>query len=155
MSEIVKRIEQFAKNQDITISEIERKISASKGVLYKAVKNNTDISAKWIGALVENYPILSANYILTGKGDMLLPSGEHQEPAAVPHEPVAVPHEPVGEKPAGKSGNKSAMLVADEPQGYYPTSPTEQVLRQLVSALERTIKDKEEIISLLKERQSK
>ena len=72
MSEIVKRIEQFAKNQDITISEIKRKISASKGVLYKAVKNNTDISAKWIGALVENYPILSANYILTGKGDMLL-----------------------------------------------------------------------------------
>ena len=149
MSEIVKRIEQFAKNQDITISEIERKISASKGVLYKAVKNNTDISAKWIGALVENYPILSANYILTGKGEMLLPSGEHQEPAAVPHEPAS-------EQPAaGISGDKSAMLVADEPQGYYPTSPTEQVLRQLVSALERTIKDKEEIISLLKERQPK
>ena len=141
MSEIVKRIEQFAKNQDITISEIERKISASKGVLYKVVKNNTDISAKWIGALVENYPILSANYILTGKGDMLLPSGE--------------PHELAGEQPACKSGDKSAMLVADEPQGYYPTSPTEQVLRQLVSALERTIKDKEEIISLLKERQPK
>lgn len=152
MSEIVKRIEQFAKNQDITISEIERKISASKGVIYKAVKNNTDISAKWIGALVENYPILSANYILTGKGDMLLPSGEHQEPAAMPHEPV-------GEQPAGrsgdKSGDKSAMLVADEPQGYYLSSPTEQVLRQLVSALELTIKDKEEIISLLKERQPK
>ena len=141
MSEIVKRIEQFAKNQDITISEIERKISASKGVIYKAVKNNTDISAKWIGALVENYPILSANYILTGKGEMLLPSGEHKEPA--------------GEQPAGKSGDKPSILVADEPQGYYLTSPTEQVLRQLVSALERTIKDKEEIISLLKERQPK
>ena len=149
MSEIVKRIEQFAKNQDITISEIERKISASKGVIYKAVKNNTDISAKWIGALVENYPILSANYILTGKGEMLLPSGEHQEPAAVPHESA-------GKQPAGdKSGDKSPMLVADEPQGYYLTSPTEQVLRQLVSALERTIKDKEEIISLLKDRQPK
>ena len=136
MSEIVKRIEQFAKNQDITISEIERKISASKGVIYKAVKNNTDISAKWIGALVENYPILSANYILTGKGDMLLPKGEHHEPAGEYH-----------------AEDKSSILVADEPQGYYPTSPTEQVLRQLVSALERTIKDKEEIISLLKERQ--
>ena len=148
MSEIVKRIEQFAKNQDITISEIERKISASKGVIYKAVKNNTDISAKWIGALVENYPILSANYILTGKGEMLLPSGEHKEPAAVPHKPA-------GEQPAGKSGDKPSILVADEPQGYYLTSPTEQVLRQLVSALERTIKDKEEIISLLKERQPK
>lgn len=79
---------------------------------------------------------------------MLLPTGEYQEPAAVPHEPV-------GEKSAGKSGDKSSMIVADEPQGYYPSSPTEQVLRQLVSALERTIKDKEEIISLLKERQTK
>ena len=149
MSEIVKRIEQFAKNQDITISEIERKISASKGVLYKAVKNNTDISAKWIGVLVENYPILSANYILTGKGEMLLPSVEHQEPAAVPHEPA-------GEQPAGdKSGDKSPMAVADEPQGYYSSSPTEQVLRQLVSALERTIKDKEKIIAMLEDRQTK
>ena len=79
---------------------------------------------------------------------MLLPTGEHQEPAAVPHEQA-------GEQPAGKSGDKSSKLVADEPQGYYPTSPTEQVLRQLISALERTIKDKEKIITLLEERQSK
>lgn len=94
---------------------------------------------------VENYPILSANYILTGKGEMLLPSGE-------PHEPASGA---AGEQPAGKSRDKSPILVADEPQGYYPTSPTEQVLRQLVSALERTIKEKEEIISLLKDRQPK
>lgn len=80
---------------------------------------------------------------------MLLPTGEHQEPAAVPHEQA-------GEQPAGnKSRDKSSILVADEPQGYYPSSPTEQVLRQLVSALERTIKDKEKIITLLEERQLK
>lgn len=51
--------------------------------------------------------------------------------------------------------NKSQLLVADERQGYFASTPTEQVLRQLISALERTIKDKEEIISLLKERQPK
>lgn len=101
-----------------------------------------------LSLIVDNFPLINIYWLLLGKGDMLLPSGE-------PHEPAVVPHEPVGEKPAGKSGDKSSMLVADESQGYYPTSPTEQVLRQLVSALERTIKDKEEIISLLKERQPK
>lgn len=118
------------------------KISASKGVIYKAIKNNTDISAKWIGALVENYPILSANYILTGKGDMLLSGG------------AAAPEPEIPEIGAAGEAN-SLPVVADERQEYYRSTPTEQVLRQLVSALERTIKDKDKIISLLEEKQSK
>lgn len=69
------------------------------------------------------------------KGDMLIQAAKQQEPASGA----------AGEQPSGKSCDKSSMLVADEPQGCYPTSPTEQVLRQLVLALERTIKDKEKI----------
>ena len=79
------------------------------------------------------------------KGDMLIQAAKQQEPTSGA----------AGEQPSGKSCDKSSVLVADEPQGYYLSSPTEQVLRQLISALERTIKDKEEIISLLKERQPK
>ena len=121
------------------------------GINESNVRNyieSTEPKYTFLSLCLRKFPQLSAEWLLLGKGDMLLPSGEHQEPAAVPHEPV-------GEKSAGKSGDKSSILVADEPQGYYPTSPTEQVLRQLVSALERTIKDKEEIISLLKKRQPK
>lgn len=77
------------------------------------------------------------------KGDKLIQAAKQQEPASGA----------AGEQPSGKSCDKSSMLVADEPQGCYPTSPTEQVLRQLVLALERTIKDKEKIITLLEERQ--
>ena len=129
-------------------SKFARKLNISEGNVRGYI-NNTEPKFSFFSRLFSELPEISYEWLLLGKGDMLLPSGE-------PHEPAAVPHEPASEQPAaGISGDKSAMLVADEPQGYYPTSPTEQVLRQLVSALERTIKDKEEIISLLKERQPK
>ena len=102
-------------------------------------------NSHFFSRLFSELPEISFEWLLLGKGDMLLPSGE-------PHEPASGA---AGEQPAGKSGDESSMLVADEPHGYYLSSPTEQVLRQLVSALERTIKDKEEIISLLKDRQPK
>ena len=108
----------------------------------------SDPNARIIAKIIQNYPNISPQWLLLGRGDMFLPAVEHLEPATELHEPV-------GEQPACKSGDKSSMLVADEPQGYYPTSPTEQVLRQLVSALERTIKDKEKIITLLEERHPK
>ena len=131
-------------------SKFARKLNISEGNVRGYI-NNTEPKFSFFSRLFSELPEISYEWLLLGKGDMLLPSGEHQEH----QEPAAVPHEPVGEQPAGKSGDKSSMLVADELQGYYHTSPTEQVLRQLVSALERTIKDKEEIISLLKERQPK
>ena len=139
------RLKLFIQTQNLSVSEFEKSIKVSNGYVNSITKS---IQPDKLSLIIDKYPLINIYWLLLGKGDMLLPAGE-------PHEPVAVPHEPVGEKPAGKSGDKSAMLVADEPQGYYTTSPTEQVLRQLVSALERTIKDKEEIISLLKERQPK
>lgn len=139
------RLKLFIKTQNMTVSEFEKAIKVSNGYVNSITKS---IPPDKLSLIVDKYPLINIYWLLLGKGDMLLPSGEHQEPAAVPHEPV-------GEKSAGKSGDKSSNLVADEPQGYYSTSPTEQVLRQLISALERTIKDKEEIISLLKERQPK
>ena len=115
-------------------SKFARKLNISEGNVRGYI-NNTEPKFSFFSRLFSELPEISYEWLLLGKGDMLLPSGE---------------------QPAGdKSCNKSSMLVADEPQGYYPTSPTEQVLRQLVSALERTIKDKEEIISLLKDRQPK
>ena len=121
-------------------SKFARKLNISEGNVRGYI-NNTEPKFSFFSRLFSELPEISYEWLLLGKGDMLLPSGE--------------PHEPAGEQPACKSGDKSAMLVADEPQGYYSSSPTEQVLRQLVSALERTIKDKEKIITLLEERQHK
>ena len=61
----------MASNEGITIGALERAIGASKGVLSRAINNGTDIQAKWLQIIVENYPRYSADWLLSGKGDML------------------------------------------------------------------------------------
>lgn len=74
MRSILDRIQQIAINENITITALERSIGASKGVLSRAINNKTDIQAKWIQNIVENYPQYSADWLITGRGEMLLPS---------------------------------------------------------------------------------
>jgi hypothetical protein len=65
------RIMEVVKYEAITITKLERKIGASKGVLSRAQKNNTDIQSKWISKIVENYPHFNSRWLLTGEGEML------------------------------------------------------------------------------------
>ena len=61
----------LASNEGITIGAMERTIGASKGVLSRAINNGTDIQAKWLSIIVENYPRYSTGWLLTGAGSML------------------------------------------------------------------------------------
>lgn len=70
MSTLIERISLLAKDAKITIGGLEKQIGASKGVLSRAFQNNTDIQAKWVCKIVENYPQYSALWLLTGAGDM-------------------------------------------------------------------------------------
>lgn len=70
MTNIVDRIEELAINQHITITALESKIGASKGVLSRALAKKTDIQSKWIQKIVENYPQVNSEWLLTGKGTM-------------------------------------------------------------------------------------
>ena len=70
MDTILDRIKQIADNENITLGAMEKKIGASKGVLSRAKAQNTDIQAKWIEKIVENYPLVDANWLLTGIGEM-------------------------------------------------------------------------------------
>lgn len=79
MAKILDNIRKLAEKEGITIGAIERKIGASKGVLSRAMTNGTDIQAKWITAIVENYPYVSADWLLTGKGEMLNSSESSQK----------------------------------------------------------------------------
>ncbi len=72
MGNILSRIEELASNEGITIGALERRIGASKGVLSRAITNNTDIQSKWVQTIVENYPHYSAEWLLAGRGEMLL-----------------------------------------------------------------------------------
>lgn len=71
MGNILTKIEQIASHEGITIGALERSIGASKGVLSRAINNGTDIQAKWLVRIVENYPRYSPSWLLTGEGEML------------------------------------------------------------------------------------
>ena len=70
MDTILSRIQEIASNEGITIGALERAIGASKGVLSRAISNGTDIQSKWIQRIVENYPSYSADWLLSGKGNI-------------------------------------------------------------------------------------
>lgn len=72
MCKILPRIKKIAQNEGITIGALERLIGASKGVLSRAIANGTDIQSKWLEAIVENYPQYSAQWLLSGIGDMII-----------------------------------------------------------------------------------
>lgn len=71
MGTILSRIQKIASNEGITIGALERIIGASKGVLSRAINNGTDIQSKWLQIIVENYPQYSADWLLSGNGNML------------------------------------------------------------------------------------
>ncbi len=71
MTNILYRIEQISQNEHITIGALERAIGASKGVLSRAITNNTDIQSKWLQKIGDNYPQYSAEWLLTGRGNMM------------------------------------------------------------------------------------
>ena len=82
MGNILTKIQQIASNEGITIGAFERSIGASKGVLSRAIANGTDIQAKWLEKIVENYPHYSASWLLAGEGPMLKTStsSAHETP---------------------------------------------------------------------------
>lgn len=72
---ILNNFKKIAENQGITITALESKLGASKGVLSRAIANNTDIQAKWLLKLVDNYPQYNPTWLLTGEGDMIKKEG--------------------------------------------------------------------------------
>jgi len=77
----------IAENEGVKMTALEKIIGASKGVLTRAIKNNTDIQCKWLLSLVENYPQYNPTWILTQKGEMLL-KGQEQLAGVSETDPV-------------------------------------------------------------------
>jgi phage repressor protein C with HTH and peptisase S24 domain len=71
MNTILDRIKNISDNEGVRITALEVIIGASKGVLSRALNNNTDIQSKWLQKLVENYPQYNSEWLLTGRGSML------------------------------------------------------------------------------------
>ena len=89
---MIRRLEQFIKNQGLSVRSFEQSIGASDGMIRRAIKNNTDIQSKWLSITADIYPNLDINWLLTGQGFMLKsestsPTGEHvSDPLPLPTE---------------------------------------------------------------------
>jgi len=68
---MIKRIAKFIDYQGISVSSFEQAISASDGMIRRAIRNNTDIQSKWIAKISDNYPELNIDWLISGKGNML------------------------------------------------------------------------------------
>lgn len=68
---MTERLDQFIKNQALSVRSFEMSIGASDGMIRRAIKNNTDIQSKWLSVIADNYPNLSIDWLLTGRGSML------------------------------------------------------------------------------------
>ena len=64
----IDRIKEIAEINEITLTEMERIIGASKGVLTRAASKGTNIQLRWLEAIAEKFPVWNAEWIITGKG---------------------------------------------------------------------------------------
>lgn len=58
---------EVADKENLTITALERAIGASKGVISRAKKNNSDIQMKWFLSLVENFPLHDYSKLIHGQ----------------------------------------------------------------------------------------
>jgi phage repressor protein C with HTH and peptisase S24 domain len=70
MSKIVERIALILENKGLSVRAFEINIGASNGMIGRAIAKNTDISAQWLSKIIEIYPDVNANWLLTGKGEI-------------------------------------------------------------------------------------
>ena len=66
------RIKQIIENEGLSVRKFEEKIHCSTGVIAKALKNGTDISSKFLISIKEIFPHYSAEWLLTGEGEMFV-----------------------------------------------------------------------------------
>ena len=65
------RIQQIIELKGLKLAQLEEIIGASNGVLRHCIRNNSDISSRWVSAILDNYPDIRAEWLLTGTGDMV------------------------------------------------------------------------------------
>lgn len=70
MSRIIERIGQIIAVRGISVRAFEQSIGASNGAIGRAINKGSDIIAAWLSKIIETYPDVNAEWLLTGKGDM-------------------------------------------------------------------------------------
>lgn len=112
MDTILSRIAKISECEGVSITAMEALIGASKGVLSRALSNNTDIQSKWVKSIVENYQQYNAEWLLTGNGTMLK-SAENAVKSSVEGIPL------VEVKAIGGFGNSHFAIGKQDIKAHY------------------------------------
>ena len=70
MSNIIERIGEFIKAKEISIRAFELSIGASNGSIGRAIAKNKDIGISWLSIIIDKYPDLNTDWLLTGRGNI-------------------------------------------------------------------------------------
>lgn len=71
MLDLHSRLEQFLDSQGITKQSIELKFGMSNGSLGKSIRNKASFGVGILENILIQYPLLSAEWLLRGEGEML------------------------------------------------------------------------------------
>lgn len=69
--ELIERIKQIIDYEQLSVSGFEKKISASDGVIRRAIRNNSDIYSRFLVEISDKFPDISAEWLLRESGEML------------------------------------------------------------------------------------
>ena len=68
------RLRQITEYYGISIRQFEQKISASDGLIHKAIARKSGLKSDTIAKILDVFPQISPIWLITGKGDMIQPS---------------------------------------------------------------------------------
>ena len=140
METILDRIVKIADYKHFKIGGLERKIGASKGVLSRAIAQKTDIQAKWIERIVENFPDIDANWLITGHGEMLKSSDGDVITQSGHHNAAAVHGDAIV-----NGGNDINLMLVNE------ISEHRRIISKSQEQIDRSQEQIDELIGIIKE----
>ena len=107
---LLKQIQKLCKKEGIKVTNLEKLIGASRGVISRAISNNTDIQSKWVVKIIENFPHYNPLWLLTGKGNMILEKNNMTPDIAIDYKHKSASIKVIEINP---DTSKSNTLIAD------------------------------------------
>ena len=73
------RLRFFIENEGLSVRQFESMIGSSDGKIAKFIASNSSLKSDTLTRIMEVFPHLSINWLLTGEGEMLLSSPDKHE----------------------------------------------------------------------------
>ena len=78
---IMERLQQFIQHMNLSVYQVNRTAGLCQGLLTNAFNKKQGLTTSTLERLLLAYPMLNANWLIIGQGEMLLPSAEEAKPA--------------------------------------------------------------------------